>query len=355
MNIIYIVGARPQFIKLAPLYRTFPRYFPAGQQRILHTGQHYDRDMNEEFFREFGLPRPDRQLELRDLDRDTFIGRGTEVIGTYLKEVQPDLVLVFGDTNSTLAGALAAHLGGFRLAHIEAGLRSYLPIPEEMNRVLTDRLSNDLFLPSEQAIDNLTRENIGSSTHQIVSAGDIMFDASLQTKILSRTACSFLPGGPFVLCTIHRAANTDDAERLATIVDGLQDIARELPVVLPLHPRTAHALKRFGIALKGVQVCAPLSYRQMQSALAYCHSVVTDSGGVQKEAFFRKKACLVVRPATEWPEIVQLGAARLTEPSAIYRSWNRLLRQTPDFGASPYGQGDTADRIWQFYTDGSPI
>ena len=348
MTVLAVVGARPQFIKLAPLVHTFGTYFPGGQLRILHTGQHFDANMSAVFFTELDLPVPDYQLGIHSLPHPTMTGRMLEEIGTIIQKERPHWVLVFGDTNSTLAGALAAKQCGVRVAHVEAGLRSHRPfMPEEINRVLTDRISDVLFCPTAEAMHQLQTEGYGNRNVILRTVGDIMLDAVRHYAERAAPPANFTTRAPFVLTTVHRAANTDDADRLSAIVHQLRSLARTRRVVWPLHPRTARRCETLGIELTGLEILPPQPYLAMQWLLAHCTYVITDSGGLQKEAFFHRKYCLVLRQRTEWVELVDLGASRLVEPAGI----ERLSQTIPSFPsgstATPYGEGRAASAIWR--------
>lgn len=352
MKIATIIGARPQFIKAAAVSREL-RARPSLREVLVHTGQHYDAAMSDVFFEELGLARPDFHLGIGGGLHGAMTGRMLEAIERVLVEEEPAMALVYGDTNSTLAGALAAAKLHIPVAHVEAGLRSYnRRMPEEVNRVLTDHLSQVLFAPTEGAVANLLREGIPpDSVHAV---GDVMFDAALHFGPLAEARSGILdrfslrPRG-YVLATLHRAENTDDPGRLAAILGGLAAVAVEIPVVLPLHPRTRGALERLGMsaAAESLQLVDPVGYLDMTLLERAARLIATDSGGVQKEAFFHQVPCVTLRDETEWTELVELGWNRVTPPtdaaavaSAILESLDRKGRE-----AAPFGDGRAAVRI----------
>ncbi|RZI85366.1 MAG: UDP-N-acetylglucosamine 2-epimerase (non-hydrolyzing) [Rubrivivax sp.] len=316
MKVITIVGARPQFIKAATVSRAFAQH--GVDEIIVHTGQHFDANMSDVFFDELEIPRPHHHLGIGGGPHGAMTGRQLEKIEVVLREEKPDWVLVYGDTNSTLAGALAAAKLHIPVAHVEAGLRSFnRRMPEEINRVLTDHMSTQLFAPTTTAMQNLTNEGITGDGVRLV--GDVMYDATLFYKSRARKPAWFEGLGiseqEFVLCTIHRAENTDDQTKLRGILQGLGD--SELHVVLPLHPRTRGVLKAQCIDVPAnVHVVAPVGYLEMTWLEMHCHVVATDSGGVQKEAYFHGKPCVTLRNETEWVELLEIGANRLVGASA---------------------------------------
>lgn len=352
MKVLTIIGARPQFIKAATVSRVFSETM--HQEILLHTGQHYDENMSDIFFDELNIPRPKYNLGIGSGMHGVQTGEMLAAIEEIILEELPDWVLVYGDTNSTLAGALAAVKQHFPIAHVEAGLRSFnKQMPEEINRVLTDHCSDLLFTPTKTAVDNLLNQGIRPDV--IVNVGDVMYDAALyygdkaEAKSDALNSLS-LESGQYVLTTIHRAENTDNVERLRNIFDALSVIGQERPVILPLHPRTAHALERAGIAIAQlpIRVVSPLGYLDMVMLEKHAAVVVTDSGGVQKEAFFHQTPCITLRDETEWIELVELGCNRLAPPSSSETIVGaiRSAQAFPFAGAeSPYGHGDAAKRI----------
>ncbi|MBJ6137336.1 non-hydrolyzing UDP-N-acetylglucosamine 2-epimerase [Marinobacter litoralis] len=314
MKVLTIIGARPQFIKAAVVSRAFKEHRPDVQEIIVHTGQHYDANMSDVFFDELEIPKPDYNLGIGGGTHGQNTGRMIEKLEGLMMEVQPLWVLVYGDTDSTLAGALAAAKLHIPVAHVEAGLRSFnRRMPEEINRVLTDHIAEILFAPTETGRQNLLNEGIAQEKIKLV--GDVMYDASLFYKEKARKphlpAELNIEGGDFVLCTIHRAENTDDSQRLKNIFQGLGDSGET--IILPLHPRTRAKIADYGIAIpENVWVIDPVGYLEMVWLEANCRLVATDSGGVQKEAYFFGKPCVTMRDETEWVELVEAG-------------WNRLV------------------------------
>lgn len=328
IKLVNVVGARPQFIKLAPVLRAIAEHNQAHpdlpiRDILVHTGQHYDYEMSGVFFEELGLKHPDYHLGVGSGSHGAQTGEMLRRIEEVLLTVKPDVVVVYGDTNSTLAGALAAVKLHFPVAHVEAGLRSFnRHMPEEINRVLTDHMSEYLFCPTETAVKNLEREGI---TRGVYLVGDVMYDALLQYMELAERRSTILRDlglepRRYALATVHRAENTDDPARLGGILEGLHRIvASGLPVVAPLHPRTRTAATRYGLSLDGLKVLPPVSYLDMLMLEKHARVILTDSGGVQKEAFKLSVPCLTFRDQTEWPETLVAGANRLvpTEPALI--------------------------------------
>jgi UDP-GlcNAc3NAcA epimerase len=344
LKIVTVVGARPQFVKAAPLSR---RIRERHTEILVHTGQHYDDRMSAVFFDELDIPRPDHNLGVGSGAHGAQTGAMLTLLEPLLCGENPDLVLVFGDTNSTLAGALAAAKLHIPVAHVEAGLRSFnRRMPEEVNRVLTDHLSELLFAPSEASRMNLAAEGITRGVHVV---GDIMYDAVLMYRDLAM-ARSRLPDvlelapGRYYLCTVHRAENTDRPDRLTGILDGLARLP--LPVVLPLHPRTRRRLAEHQLGIPAnVRVIEPLGFLDMLRLELDAACVLTDSGGVQKEAYYLGVPCVTLREETEWTETVDTGWNRIagTDPEAIATAVTQANgdRSRP----SLYGDGSTADRI----------
>ena len=337
-RIVTVVGARPQFIKAAALSRAL-RVEPGLSEDLIHTGQHFDDNMSAVFFRELGIPAPRFNLNIHGGQHGQMTGRMLEAIEHVLVDVAPDLVLVYGDTNSTLAGALAAAKLHIPVAHVEAGLRSFnRRMPEEVNRVLVDHLSALLFCPSFAAVAQLGREGI---TQGVYHTGDVMFDATLHARraalhssdILHRLA---LNAGDYLLCTLHRSENTDDETRLRALIHHVRAAADGAPVIFPVHPRTRQVLARCAIATDGLRLVEPLGYFDMHALLAGARQVLTDSGGLQKEAYFHRVPCVTLRDDTEWGETVAAG-------------WNRLWTQadyvTPRRDIAEYGEGEAAPKM----------
>lgn len=305
-KIITILGARPQFIKAAAVSNQFKGKI---EEILVHTGQHYDPNMSDVFFEELNIPKPKYHLNIGSGSHGAQTGDMLREIEKVLLNEKPDFVMVYGDTNSTLAGALAASKLLIPVIHIEAGLRSFnKAMPEEQNRILTDHISDLLFVPTQTAVTNLTNEGISQGVYLV---GDVMYDGILhfskiangKSRILEELG---LKENTFVLCTIHRAENTNDSERLKSICKALSSVSHE--IILPLHPRTFKYIGDYGIELgKNVRVIQPVGYLDMVRLMSTCTKIVTDSGGVQKEAFFLAKPCITMRDQTEWVETIENG------------------------------------------------
>ena len=342
-----IVGARPQFVKASVVSRQFR---DSGQVReiLVHTGQHYDENMSEVFFREMDILSPHYNLNIGSGPHGVQTGRMLEAIEGVIVKERPDWVLVYGDTNSTLAGSLAAVKLHVPVAHVEAGLRSFnRKMPEEINRVVTDHLATLLFAPTDAAMANLATEGIGDAA--VVNSGDVMYDAALyygekavrESDILNRLSLS---KSSYVLATVHRAENTDNAERLEEIFLSLAELATRIPVVLPLHPRTRVTLARHGLdstVPRGFKIVDPLGYLDMVMLEMNAAAIATDSGGVQKEAFFHGVPCVTLRAETEWVELVESGWNRLVPPGGGCSIVEAVLGAIGTRGREicPYGNG----------------
>lgn len=301
MKIATIIGARPQFVKAAAVSRVI-KNTESVEEIIIHTGQHYDVNMSDVFFEEMDIPKPDYNLNINGMGHGAMTGQMLEKIEEVLLSEKPDWVLVYGDTNSTLAGALAAKKLHIKVAHVEAGLRSFnMNMPEEINRILTDRISDVLFCPTSTAVDNLKKEGYENIDTKIINVGDVMLDVALFYKERATKPKDSLPE-QFVLCTVHRAENTDDVDRLKSIFESLEIISKTTPVVLPLHPRTKSKLISIDYDFDNskIKFINPVGYFEMIWLLQNCSFVMTDSGGLQKEAFFFKKQCITLRDETEW-------------------------------------------------------
>ena len=313
-KIVTIIGARPQFIKAATVSNVF-KSMERVEEVIVHTGQHFDHNMSSVFFDQMGIPKPDYYLNIKSKLHGDMTGRMLVEVEKILLKEKPDWVLVYGDTNSTLAGALAASKLNIPLAHIEAGLRSFnTEMPEEINRILTDRISQKLFCPTKNAKKNLEKEGFGQFFCDLKVSGDVMYDAALHFSkfdpIESSVKKILEEKKSFVLVTCHRAENTNDIEKLGNIITALNKISEKHRVVFPLHPRTKNMLEKFNLSLS-FEVIDPVSYIDMLNLLKHCSLVLTDSGGLQKEAYFFEKFCLTMRDETEWVELVELGVNSL--------------------------------------------
>lgn len=323
------------------------------RHQILHTGQHFDANMSDVFFRELRIPDPDFNLGVQSGRHGAMTGRMLEAIETLLMDEAPDLVIVYGDTNSTLAGALAAAKLEIPIAHVEAGMRSFSRMPEEINRVLTDHISDLHFTASEVSTRHLAREGLaGPRVHQV---GDVMYDCALrsvaiaerQSNVLERLS---LNTGDFVLCTVHRPVTADNPQKLRCLVDALVEVSRRMPVVLPVHPRTRAKLEAFGIRVDdepALKLIDPVGYLDMVRLQRASAVVVTDSGGVQREAFFHEVPCVTFRDETEWTELVDAGWNVLAPLDDPHRLASLVLSRIGTRGAPvrPYGEGDAATRI----------
>ncbi len=354
MNLITIVGARPQFVKAAPVSAALAAT-GAIRERLLHTGQHFDDDMSAVFFRELGIAPPAWNLGIGGGSHGAMTGAQLAAIEAILVAEKPDAVLLYGDTNSTLSGALAAAKLNIPVAHVEAGLRSFnRRMPEEINRVLTDHVSRWLFAPTELAVANLRAEGIaGAGVHQV---GDVMYDAALRFARVAAarparpTVAAALGGRAYALATVHRAENTDEPARLQAIVGALRALAGEIDVVWPMHPRTRKVLSTLGVdldALPKLHVVGPLGYLDMIELQSVAQLIVTDSGGVQKEAFFFGRPCVTLRDETEWVELVEAGWNRLAPPisvEALTAAFHAAIGSTGR-PVRPYGDGNAAQRI----------
>ena len=351
MKILTVVGARPQFIKAAAVSRALATR--TGQplaEVMIHTGQHYDENMSDVFFEELGIRTPAYNLGVAGGTHGAMTGRMLEAIEQVLLAERPDWVLIYGDTNSTLAGALAASKLHMPVAHVEAGLRSFnMKMPEEINRIVADRLSSLLLCPTDTSVTNLAREGI---TRGVQLVGDVMYDVALHFAEVARTRTNVLQrlgltAGEYVLATCHRAENTDDPQRLTQVITALATLARSRRVVLPIHPRTLGKVRQFGLedALAGITVIEPVSYLEMVALEKHAQAIVTDSGGVQKEAFFYRVPCVTARDETEWVETVDAGWNTLTGADADKIVAAVLGGQAQRRDINPYGAGNAAELI----------
>lgn len=353
MKVVTILGARPQFIKAGSVSREIIRQKEAGvniEEIIVHTGQHYDANMSDVFFEEMKIPKPDYFLGVGGKTHGAMTGQMVEKIEEILVKEQPDWVMVYGDTNSTLAGAMAAAKLHIKIAHVEAGLRSFnMRMPEEVNRILTDRISSILFCPTQIAVDNLENEGVQNwkTGANVCLSGDVMHDGVLFYKKLAVKPPELTVDEDFILCTIHRAENTDDPERLSSIVSALNEIADEKQVILPLHPRTKKILQSGEFDTSNLTIIDPVGYLNMVWLLENCELVMTDSGGLQKEAYFFAKPCITMRDETEWLELVKIGANVLVgaDQEKILSAYQEQLSGTFDVEASLYGDGNASQLI----------
>ena len=352
MKIVTILGARPQFIKAGSISREIAKYDEI-EEVIVHTGQHYDANMSDIFFKEMQIPKPDYNLDINGLEHGAMTGQMLEKIEEVLFREKPDWVMVYGDTNSTLAGALAASKLHIKLAHVEAGLRSFnMNMPEEVNRILTDRISNILFCPTDTAIQNLKNEGYDNFDCKTIKSGDVMQDGAMFYKELEvKPKCDIKEN--YILCTIHRAENTDDEKRLRSIFEALEDIAKEKQIILPLHPRTKKIIENLKLNIENLTIIEPVGYLEMVWLIDHCALVLTDSGGLQKEAFFFKKPCITLRDETEWVELIEnrfnvLAGANKEMILDMYRNFEF----SDNFNVDLYGAGMASQRIIQILLKG---
>lgn len=346
MKIVTVIGARPQFVKAASLSREIIQTAQVDEV-IVHTGQHFDANMSKIFFDEMNIPKPKYNLNINSLNHGAMTGRMMEQIESILIEESPDWLLVYGDTNSTLAGALAATKLHIKVAHVEAGLRSFnIHMPEEINRILTDRISTVLFCPTNEAMNNLKREGYDSLDKMIYNVGDIMCDSALFFSGRTRKESKDDNNEKYLVATIHRAENTDDEKKLVNIFEALDEINATHEVVLPLHPRTKFFLEKYKIETS-ITLIDPLGYLEMVSLIKNSCGVITDSGGLQKEAYFFRKRCFTLREQTEWVELVKAGCNQLinVELDNISSIILKNLPISPDFSGKIYGDGNTSKRI----------
>ena len=354
MKILTVLGARPQFIKASVVSKAIADR-PGLREVVVHTGQHHDENMSAVFFDELGMREPQYPLSINGGGHGEMTGRMLIEVEKVLVAERPDVVLVYGDTNSTLAGALAAVKLHIPIAHVEAGLRSFnMRMPEEVNRILTDRISRWLFAPTDEAVAHLQRE--GMDSDRIHCVGDVMYDVAIQhgqradhifAELCERFA---LDASGYVLVTVHRAENTDAPERLRTIVEALTRVADHMQVVWPLHPRTRAALQREGLLDSlgaKITLIDPQGYLAMVALERRATVIATDSGGVQKEAFFHKVPCVTLRDETEWIELVNSGWNRLAPPidGRALADTIEGMRGHLGIEVEPYGKGDAAGKI----------
>lgn len=371
MKILTIVGARPQFVKAAVVSRAIAEHNKKARpsrlinEVIVHTGQHYDHNMSAVFFEEMQIPAPNYFLDIHGLSHGAMTGQMLEKIEKTLQHEKPDMVLVYGDTNTTLAGALAAGKLHIPVAHVEAGLRSFNQnMPEEINRVLADHLSTWLFYPTQKAGENLRAEGICHKTDTpgfgqtgVFHVGDVMLDAAMYYARTSQNKSLVLKNlekehgiiGPYVLCTVHRAENTDDPKRLSLIFSALCKIAKETPIVFPLHPRTKKQLANANPArdCPGLVFIDPVGYLEMLELIKHCSLVMTDSGGLQKEACFFRQPCVTLRDETEWVELVSGGCNMLAgaDEEKIFSAYQAMIKRNVELDLAVYGNGRAGKKV----------
>lgn len=357
MKILTVLGARPQFVKASAFSNAVKQYNLNQsnsfiEEIIVHTGQHFDTLMSEVFFTELDLPKPTYNLGISGISHGAMTGRMLEEIEKILIKTTPDVLLIYGDTNSTLAGALAASKIHIPIAHVEAGLRSFNNrMPEEINRIIADRLSSHLFCPTELAVKNLSAEGI---VEGVTLTGDVMLDVTNFCRGKAEENIDLdqwgIKSGNYVLTTIHRAENTDDPIRLKSIFNALQEIAKSIEVVMPIHPRTKQLIIKLGFEnlLKDIKVIDPVSYIPMTKLQMHAKAILTDSGGIQKEAFFHMVPCITLRDETEWVETVQLGWNTIVgaDSDKIVDTLTNIKKGVQDTG-NPYGNGNASNDILQ--------
>jgi UDP-N-acetylglucosamine 2-epimerase len=346
MKVVSIVGARPQFIKLKPVHEALVA--KGHEHTVIHTGQHYDHEMSDDMFADMGLPEPDICLGVGPNEPPQQAARMVEALEREINGASPDCVLVYGDTTTTLAGALASSKLRLKTGHVEAGLRSYDPqMLEEVSRRVADRVCQLLFAPTANAVANLEREGLGKRARL---TGDVMLDAFLAFSPKASALEFYRELGvskPYILVTLHRAENVDRPETLRTILENLNSVSEELPVVFPIHPRTMKRVAEYGLEgyitqRETMRVISPVGYLRSLSLLLNCALVITDSGGLQKEAFFARKPCITLRDRTEWPETLEQGANRLV-PSAcgLAEAIRFIIENPPDVPeAGAFGNGN---------------
>lgn len=353
MKILTVLGARPQFIK-ASVVSNYVSTLSGVDEVVVHTGQHFDANMSDVFFQELGMNPPAYQLDIHGGGHGDMTGRMLIEVEKVLLQERPDVVLVYGDTNSTLAGALAAVKLHIPVAHVEAGLRSFnMAMPEEVNRILTDRVSRWMFTPTTTAADHLKAEGVNAAN--IVPVGDVMYDVAkfhgkrvdANGRVMAKLG---LKGNDFVLATVHRAENTDDPARLTAIVDAFRDLSGDLPIVWPVHPRTRAVLQKRGQLddmPANLYLIDPVGYLDMVQLEKHAALIATDSGGVQKEAFFYGVPCVTLRDETEWVELVDAGWNRLVSPRSAQEVVTAVRQALGSKGEAvqPYGEGNAAELI----------
>ena len=352
MKILTILGARPQFIKAGSVSREIAKHKEI-EEVIVHTGQHYDANMSDIFFEEMQIAKPNYFLGIGGKSHGAMTGQMIEKIEEVCLKEKPDWVMVYGDTNSTLAGAIVASKLHIKLAHVEAGLRSFnMKMPEEVNRILTDRVSQILFCPTDTAVKNLKNEGYDNLDVKVVKSGDVMQDGAIFYKNLAlepkQIQNSKFKIQNYILCTIHRAENTDNEQRLRDIFEALNEIAKENQIILPLHPRTKNILNNLKLNIQNLTLIDPVGYLEMVWLIDNCSLVMTDSGGLQKEAYFFEKQCITLRDETEWVELVELGVNSLVgaDYNKIIDAYkNNSTFNTQHSKLNLYGGGKASENI----------
>ena len=342
MKIVTVIGARPQFIKAAAVSREIGLRENI-EEVLLHTGQHFDPNMSDVFFEQLEIPKPKYNLEIHNLSHGAMTGKMLEAIEKVLLEERPDYVLVYGDTNSTLAGALAASKLHIPIVHVESGLRSFnLKMPEEVNRIVTDRLSSFLFCPTQTAVDNLTQEGFENFGCSVDLVGDVMLDSSLYFGSKLETKSE----EKYYLATLHRQENTDDSKKLKNIIEAFNNIHKECKLICPLHPRTRKIIQENNINCE-FEMIDSVGYLEMVKLIKNSQAVLTDSGGLQKEAYFFQKPCLTLREETEWVELVEAGVNFLvgSDSKKIFSTLKEVEQKSFDYDQHFYGEGKASKTI----------
>jgi UDP-N-acetylglucosamine 2-epimerase len=348
-KILTIIGARPQFIKAAPLSKAI-KEMPGISEILIHTGQHYDSNMSDIFFREMKIPKPDLDLHVGSGSHAEQTGAIMKGLESAIMEAKPDLVLIYGDTNSTLAGAIAAAKLNIPIAHVEAGLRSFnRAMPEEVNRVVADRLSTLFFCPTQTAVKNLRDEGI---TRNVFKTGDVMYDATLAFSAIadkkSRSLADLsLEAKSYALVTVHRAENTDNIGRLSNILKALSALALKGAVIFPMHPRTKKGIEKHNLAplLGKTRVIGPVGFLDMVCLEKNASLIITDSGGVQKEAYFHRVPCVTLRDETEWSETIKAGWNTLADVGEVSKILAAVKRKHRKREIKDYGRGRASEMI----------
>ena len=349
MKFVTVIGARPQFVKAAVVSNAIKKH-KGIKEVMVHTGQHFDANMSDIFFNQMKMNKPDYMLDINSSSHGEMTGKMLIEIEKVLTLESPDFLLVYGDTNSTLAGALAASKLHIPVVHVEAGLRSYnMRMPEEINRILTDKVSSILFCPTEQSRANLLKEGYNDLDCEIIVTGDVMYDAAIafskfdpEDKFVKEISAA----DEFVLGTIHRADNTNNKDKLKKIFSRLDEICVHQKVVMPLHPRTKKAMQKYGITTQ-VECIDPVGYVDMLHLLKTCSLVITDSGGLQKEAYFFSKFCLTLREETEWVELIEYGYNFLLggKEESIFERFNYFKNKKIEDKLEIYGDGSASRKI----------
>ncbi len=341
MKIASIIGARPQFIKSSVISNLIADYSGLSEV-VIHTGQHFDKNMSDIIFQEMGLSKPKYNLNINQMSYYEMINQMTSSLKTILQKEKINGVLVYGDTNSTLAGSLAATFLDYPIFHVEAGLRSFnREMIEERNRIITDHLSSLLFCPNNNAVNNLAKENI---TQGVINSGDIMYDVFLKFSKKTDSSISSKNELKFILATIHRSENINSKSRLLDIFKNLDLIHNEIRVIMPLHPHTKKKIDHFSID-SNIEFIEPVGYLSLLSLLNNCDSVITDSGGLQKESYFAKKNCITVRSQTEWVELTNQAQNVLCEPQDVYKKFKNKNHLNNVFIPNIYGDGNSSKII----------